>query len=71
MYGGNLALVLNRTRSLTTHKVGVLLYELSDDEDDADAYGQDPLTNINDPWCEDFKGYLHLRDKLGAMTIVK
>jgi hypothetical protein len=71
MYGGNLAPPLNRTGSLTTRKVGVLLRELSDDEDDADAYGQDPPTNPNDPWREDFKGYLHSRDKLGAMTIVE
>jgi hypothetical protein len=61
----------NRTGSLTIHKVGILLRELSDDEDDADTAGGDAPTNVNDPWCNNFKGYLHLRDQLGPMTIVK
>jgi hypothetical protein len=72
MYGGNLAPPSNRTGGLTTRKVGILLRELSDDEDDTDTYGRDTPTNPNDPWREDFKGYLHSRDKLGAtMTIVE
>jgi hypothetical protein len=72
MYPGNLVPPPNRTGSLTTRKVGILLRELSDDEDDdADAHGQDAPTNPNDPWREDFKGYLHSRDKLGAMTIIE
>jgi hAT family C-terminal dimerisation region len=70
---GNPVPPLNRTGSLTTRKVGILLRELSDDsdEDDADIHGRDAPTNLNDPWRADFKGYLHSRDELGAMTIVE
>jgi len=71
MYTGNPVVPSNHTESLTTRKVGILLRELSDDEDDADAHGWDVPTNVNDAWHEDFKGYLHSRDKLGAMTIVE
>ncbi|KAN0113570.1 hypothetical protein V8E52_007634 [Russula decolorans] len=71
MYAGNPMQPSNRTGNLTTHKVGILLRELSDDEDDADTCEQDTPTNLNDPWRDDFKGYLHSRDQLGAMTIVE
>jgi hypothetical protein len=71
MYAGNPMQPSNRTGNLTTHKVGILLRELSDDEDNADTCEQDAPTNLNDPWRDDFKGYLHSRDQLGAMTIVE
>jgi hypothetical protein len=71
MYAGNPVPPPNRTGSLTTHKVGILLHELSDDKDNADTTSGDAPTNMNDPWCDDFKGYLHSRDQLGPMTIVE
>jgi len=75
MYAGNRNPVPppNRMGSLTTQKLGVLFRELSDDEDedDEDFRGLDAPVNPNDPWREDFKGYLHSRDELGAMTIVE
>ena len=48
MYAGNLVLLPNYTESLTTCKVGILLWELSPDGDDGDAYKQDAPTNLND-----------------------
>lgn len=71
MYPDNLVPPPNHARSLTTRKVRILLRELSDDEDDDNMYRQDPPINPNDPWREDFRGYLHSRDKLGAMTIIE
>jgi len=71
MYAGNPVPPPNCTGSLTTQKVGILLCELSDDEDDADTGGQDTSANPNDPWRDDFNSYLHSRDQLGAMTIVE
>jgi len=71
MYADNRVLPPNRTGSSITRKVGILLRELSDDEDDTDPQGQDVPANLNDPWREDFNGYLHSRDKLGTMTIVE
>ncbi|KAN0105734.1 hypothetical protein V8E52_010746 [Russula decolorans] len=40
MYAGNPMQPSNHTGNLTTHKVGILLRELSDDEDDADCYAR-------------------------------
>lgn len=71
MYTGNPVPPPNHTGSLTMCKVGILLCELLDDEDDTDSHAEDTPTNTNDPWHEDFNGYLHSRDKLGAMTIVE
>ena len=69
---GNAVSPPNRTGNSTIRKVGILLRELSDDEDDdADMRELDAPTNLNDPWREDFRGYLHSRDELGAMTIVE
>jgi hypothetical protein len=69
---GNAVSSPNHTGNLTICKVGILLRELSDEKnDDADMHELDTFTNLNDPWCEDFRGYLHLRDELGAMTIVE
>ena len=72
MYGNNPAPPPTKTGNLTTRKVGILLRELSDDEDD------DKLSFIGDvsssqhvPWHSDFHGYLNSRDQLGTMTIVE
>ena len=57
-----------------TRKVGVLLRELSEDEDK----DEDKIPAVGDvssgrhvPWCTDFHGYLNSRDQLGVMTIVE
>ena len=54
--------------NLTTRKVGVLLRELSDDEDDT---AMNATSNPSDPWRRDFDSYLNSRDQLGTMSIVE
>jgi hypothetical protein len=55
---------------LTTHKVGVLLRELSDDKEE-ELDDQASQANPSNPWHDDFHGYLHSRDQLGTMSIVE
>jgi len=72
MYGNNPAPPLKRTESLTTHKVGILLRELSEDEDkDKVPVVGDAPSSLNVPWATDFHGYLNSKDHLGTMTIVE
>lgn len=56
-----------------THKVGVLLCELSDDEDkdDIPAIRDVSSSGLHVPWHADFQGYLNSRDQLGVMSIVE
>jgi len=71
MYGNNPAPPTKKWQNLTTCKVGVLLRELSDDEDqDKTSDIGDISSNPHTPWHGDFHGYLNLKDQLGAMTIV-
>jgi hypothetical protein len=67
MYG-NKPMPPKHAATLTTRKVGILLRELSDDEDEA------PLTVGNettDRWRDDFDSYLKSKDQLGAMSIIE
>ena len=72
MYGNNAA-PPPKKGNLTTHKVGVLLRELSDDEDEdyIPAIGDVSSSSLHVPWRVDFQGYLNSRDQLGAMSIVE
>jgi len=74
MYRNNPAPPPKKTGSLTTWKVGVLLRELSKDEDK----DEDKIPAVGDvssgwhvPWRTDFHSYLNSRDQLGVMTIVE
>ena len=74
MYGNNPAPPLKKAVNLTTHKVGVLLRELSEDEDE----DKDKISDVGDVsssqhalWHSDFHGYLNSRDQLGRMSIVE
>jgi hypothetical protein len=53
-------------------KIGTLIRELSDDEDEDD---EDALTLAPDelraPWRKDFHGYLNSKDQLGDMSIIE
>ena len=72
MYGNNPAPPTKKWQNLTTCKVGVLLRELSDDEDqDKTSDIGDISSNPHTPWHGDFHGYLNLKDQLGVMTIVE
>lgn len=76
MYGNNSAPVpLRRTGKSATRKVGILIRELSDDEDeDGIEPSVAPTQAGNDlrtPWNKDFNGYLNSKDQLGNMTIVE
>jgi len=72
MYGDNPAPPTKKWQNLTTHKVGVLLRKLSDDEDqDKTSDIGDISSNPHTPWHGDFHGYLNSKDQLGAMTIVE
>ena len=59
---------LKHTVTLTTQKVGVLLQELSDNEDEVALTMGNETT---DQWCDDFNSYLKSRDQLEAMSIIK
>ena len=55
-------------------KVGILIRELSDDEDEEGVESSTSPVTANDlhtPWRKDFNGYLNLKDQLGDMTIVE
>jgi len=59
MYGDNPAPPTKKWQNLTTCKVGVLLCELSDDEDqDETSDIGDISSNPHTPWHGDFHGYL-------------
>lgn len=68
MYGNNPA-PPKRTATLTTRKVGSLLRELSDNEDEAALLTVGNATD--DPWRVDFDSYLRSKDQLGAMSIIE
>ena len=59
-----------QTGKSAMRKVGNLIRQLSDDEDDDDI---DPSTHAPDeaPWRKDFHGYLNSKDQLGNMSIVE
>lgn len=72
MYGNNSVPPPKKTANLTTRKVGVLLHELSDDEDEEEMSVAGDVSNSQHiPWHDDFHGYLTSRDRLGAMSIVE
>jgi hypothetical protein len=62
---------LRRTGKSAMRKVGILIRELSDDEDEnSDELGTSPI-DLRSPWHKDFNGYLNSKDQLGNMTIVE
>ncbi|KAI9436377.1 hypothetical protein F5148DRAFT_1357372 [Russula earlei] len=73
MYGNNSALApLQRTGKSAMCKVGVLICELSNNEDKDGVESSTSLVAANDlriPWHKDFNGYLNSKDRLGNMTI--
>ena len=75
MYGNNLAPApLQRTGKSAMRKVGILIRELSDDEDEEGVESStSPITanDLHTPWRKDFNGYLNSKDQLGDMTIVE
>ncbi|KAF8240107.1 hypothetical protein L208DRAFT_1385036, partial [Tricholoma matsutake] len=77
MYSNGSTLVpARRTGKSAMHKVGVLIHELSDDDDDSNdgiKSCASPITpsELSAPWCKDFFGYLNSMDQLGNMTIVE
>jgi len=72
MYGNNPAPPPKKMGNLTTRKVGILLCELSDDEDDDEPSDIGDVTSSQHvPWHGGFHGYLNSRDQIGAMTIVE
>ena len=72
MYGNNPIPPTKKTENLMTCKMGTLLRELSDDEDEGEvSVARDVSGNMDVPWHGDFHGYLNSRDQLGAMTIVE
>ena len=75
MYGNNSAPApRRRTGKSATRKLGILIRELSDDEDDADSSpAASPIVpeDLRAPWQKDFNGYLNSKDQLGNMTIME
>jgi len=75
MYGNNLAPApRRRTGQSATRKLGILIRELSDDEDDADSSPASPIVPEDlrrAPWQKDFNGYLNSKDQLGNLTITE
>ena len=69
MYGSDHALLPNKRANLTTRKVGILLRELSDDEDNDDGSVVGEV--LGDPWHDGFHSYLNSRDQLGTLSIVE
>lgn len=68
MYGDNPAPPPKKAMNLTIRKVGVLLCELSEDEDEDKISEVGDLSGSQDaPWHSD----LNLRDQLRRMSIVK
>lgn len=72
MYGNNPPPPPKKTKGLMTRKVGVLLRELSEDEDEEEipVIG-DASNGLHAPWRADFYGYLNSRDQLGEMSIIE
>jgi hypothetical protein len=66
-----------RTGKSAIRKVGILIRELSDDDDDSSDPGIETHTSSitssepSAPWRKDFFGYLNSTDQLGNMTIVE
>jgi len=79
MHGNNLLLSQpRRTGKSATRKVGILIRELSsDDESDRDCMetGDSSINAVADdsavPWHKDFNGYLNSKDQLGDLSIVE
>ena len=85
MYGTNPAqLQLQQTGKLARCKVGILIRELSDDDDDyendenSDNDGDNMILSPSSmqgdsaaPWHKDFDGYLYSKDRLGEMSIIE
>ena len=75
MYGNNSAPApLRQTGKSAMRKVGVLIRELSDDEDEDGVESSTSHVAANDlcaPWRKDFDGYLNSKDQLGNMSIVE
>ena len=73
MYGNLAPAPRRRTGKSATRKLGILIRELSDDEDDADSSPASPIVpeDLRAPWQNDFNGYLNSKDQLGNMTITE
>ena len=74
MYGNSAPAPRRRTGKSATRKLGVLIHELSDDdEDDASESPASPIVHedLRAPWQKDFNGYLNSKDQLGNMTITE
>jgi hypothetical protein len=77
MYSNNSApSPARRTGKSAIHKVGILIRELSDDDDEGNdgiESRASPITpgEPSAPWRKDFFGYLNSTDQLGNMTIVE
>jgi hypothetical protein len=73
MYGNNSALAqLRQTGKSAMRKVGVLLCELSDDEDEPSSSATPaPIGDSSEPWLPGFNDYWTLSDHLGDTSIVE
>jgi hypothetical protein len=72
MYGNSSAPApLRRTGKSAMRKVGVLIRELSDDEDEVSIEPGTSSIDLSKPWRKDFNGYLNSKDQLGNMTIIE
>lgn len=61
-----------KTGKSATRKIGTLIRELSDDEDEDEVDTSTIAPNeLRAPWCKDFNGYLNSKDQLGDMSIVE
>jgi hAT family C-terminal dimerisation region len=61
-----------RTGRSATRKVGTLIRELSDDEDEIDEDTLNLAPNeLHAPWLKDFHGYLNSKDQLGSMSVIE
>jgi hypothetical protein len=70
MYGNNPAPAqLRCTGKSAMRKVGILLRELSDDEDE--LLPSTMLVDLSEPWLPGFNSYWDSKDHLGEMTIVE
>lgn len=72
MYGNSAPTPHQRTGKSATRKLGILIRELSDDEDDTESPAS-PIVpeDLRAPWQKDFNGYLNSKDQLGNMTITE
>ena len=73
MYGNSAPAPCWRTGKSATRKLGILIRELSDDEDDTDSSLASPIVpeDLRAPWQKDFNGYLNSKDQLSNMTITE